>query len=193
MDTVQRVLPLLLSLVGLEGAVQCFQVCKSWRGELKAGGFCNRTVQLGSALVEGGNAESLRQNSLRRLDASSDDAERALCLDGGAFLDKYEEWEWQGSHKYEEWLQAASQEPDASFLSRGAASTAQCLGLQLVRWVGKPQGRFPGLYTLPGHVRFVSTVALSRDGKRAVSGSESHDTLVKIWNTETGAEVCSLE
>jgi WD40 repeat protein len=91
----------------------------------------------------------------------------------------------------QEWLQAASQEPDASFLSRGAASTAQSLGLALVQWGCKPQGRYPGSYTLPGHSSTVESVALSRDGKRAVSGSQ--DKLVKIWDTETGAEVSSLE
>jgi hypothetical protein len=187
MDTVRRVLSLLLPLVGLEGGIQCFHVCKSWRCELEALGFCNKTVQLCSALAEGGDAESLRQNSQRRLNASTDDAERALCLAGGAFLEKSEEWE--GS--LQEWLQAASQEPDESLLSRGAASTAQSLGSALVQWVGRPQGRYPGSYTLPGHARNVSTVALSRGGKRAVSGS--HDNFVKIWNTETGAEVRSLE
>ena len=34
----------------------------------------------------------------------------------------------------------------------------------------------------------VRSVAFSRDGKRIVSGS--YDELVKIWNSETGAEVC---
>jgi len=188
MDTVQRVLPLLLPLVGPEGTVQCFHVCKSWRGELKAGGFCSMTAHLCSTLAGGGDAERLGQNARRRLIASSgDDAERVLCLDGGAFLDKSEGLEGN----MQEWLQAASQEPDASFLSRGAASTAQSLGLTLVQWVCKPQGRYPGLYTLPGHSDRVNAVALSRDGKRAVSAS--HDRLVKIWNAETGAEVSSLE
>jgi WD40 repeat protein len=37
----------------------------------------------------------------------------------------------------------------------------------------------------------VDSVALSRDGKRAASGSS--DKFVKIWNAETGAEVSSLE
>ena len=130
------------------------------------------------------------QNSLRRLNTSSGDAERALCLDGVAFLNQ-----WQGREgDMREWLQAASQEPDASFLSRGAASTAQSLGIALVQWVGKPQGRYPRTYALPDHsngVHRVHTVALSRDGKRAASGSE--DNFVKIWNAETGAEVSSLE
>ena len=181
--TLQRVLPLLLPLVGPEGAVQCFHVCTSWRGELKAGGFCNTTVQLCSALAGGGDARRLR-----RLNARTDvDAERALCLDGRSFLAK--SFGWRGS--LQEWLQAASQEPDASFLSQGAASTAQSLGLSLVQWVGKPQGRYPGSYSLPGHSSQVYTVALSRDGKRAASGSV--DTLVKIWNAETGAEVSILE
>ena len=188
MDTVQRVLPLLLPLVGPAETVQCFHVCKSWRGELVAGGFCNTTSHLCSVLAGGGHAERLQQNALRRLDVSSGvDAERALCLDGGVFLAK--SLGWKGS--LPEWLQAASQEPDASFLSRGAASTAQSLGLELVQWVGKPQGRYSGPYTLPGHSGRVYAVALSRDGKRAASASM--DMLVKIWNAETGAEVSFLQ
>jgi len=189
MDTVQRVLPLLLLFVGPEGTVRCFHVCKVWRGELEAGGFCNTTAHLCSTLAEGGDAERLRQNAQWRSNARSGvDAERAL--DGGAFLAKSLGWAWS----LQEWLQAASQEPDASFLSLGAASTAQSLGLALVEWVGKPQGRYPGLsYVLPGHSDTVKTVtvALSRDGKRAASASASPkpDRLVKIWNAETGAEV----
>jgi len=105
-----------------------------------------------------------------------------LCLDGGAFLEKSEGWK---GGSLQEWLQAASQEPDESFLSRGAASTAQSLGLTLVQWVGKPQGRYPESCTLPGHSDWVQNVALSRDGKRAASGSED----VKIWNAATGTEV----
>jgi len=232
------------------------QVCKAWRRELEAWGFCGKTAHLCAALARGEDAARLRQNALRRLNASSGvDAERALCLDGGAFPDKSEGWtgsvqaslqaarglysrtaklcstlagggdaerlqqnarrrlnastdvdaaramcldggaflEKSAGRKgnLQEWLQAASQEPDASFLSRGAASTAQSLGLALVRWAGKPQGRYPGSYTLPGHSDIVHTVALSRDGRRAASGS--WDTFVKIWNTETGAEVSSLE
>jgi len=139
MDTVQRVLPLLLPLLGPEGTAQCFHVCKSWRGELEAGGFCNTTVQLCLALAGGRDAGRLQQNVLQRLDVTTDeDAERALCVIG--FLAQ-----WLGrTGSPQEWLQAASQEPDASFLSRGAASTALCLGLALVRWVGKPQGMYPG-------------------------------------------------
>jgi WD40 repeat protein len=138
-------------------------------------------------LAGGGDAQRLRQNALRRLNAISGvDAER-VCLDGCAFLAK--SLGWKGN--LQEWLQAASQEPDASFLSRGAASTAQSLGLALLQWVGKPQGRYPDSYTLPGHSDQVFGMALSRDGKRAVSGSD--DTLVKIWNAETGAEVSSHE
>jgi WD40 repeat protein len=162
-------------------------VCKPWRRELEARGFCGKTVQLCLELAGGGDAGRLQQNALRRLDASTDDAERALCLDGGAFMAKSEGWK----RTLQEWLQAASQEPDASFLSRGAASTAQSLGLALVQWGCKPQGRYPGSYTLPGHSSIVNMVALSRDGTRAASGSQ--DKLVKIWDTETGAEVISLE
>jgi WD40 repeat protein len=162
-------------------------VCKPWRRELEARGFCGRTVHLCSALTGGGDAGRLQQNALRRLNSSTDDAERALCLDGGAFLAK--SLGWKGT--LQEWLQAASQEPDASFLSRGATSTAQSLGLALVQWGCKPQGRYPGSYTLPGHSSTVYSVALSRDGMRAASVSQ--DKLVKIWETGTGAEVSSLE
>ena len=166
------------------------QVCKSWRRELEARGFCRRTIQLCSALAEDVDADSLRQNALLRLHASSGvDAERADIerADGGAFLERSEGREGN----LQQWLQAASQEPDASFLSRGAASTAQSLGLVLVRWAGKPQERYPGSYSLAGHSSMVQSVALSRDGKRAASAS--HDMLVKIWNAETGAEVSIFE
>jgi hypothetical protein len=164
------------------------QVCKSWRGELETRGFCGKTAHLCLELTGSMDAARLGQNALRRLNASTtDDAERALCLDGGAFLEKW--FGWTGP--LQEWLQAASQEPDASFLSRGAASTAQSLGLALVEWVGKPQGRYPESYALTGHSKRAHTVALSRNGTRAASGS--FDKLVKIWNAETGAEVSSLE
>jgi len=164
------------------------QVCKPWRWELLARGFCGKTSHLCSALVEVWDAERLAENVRRRLITSTDDdAERALCLDGGAFLNK-----WLGLEgDMREWLQAASQEPDASFLSRGAASTAQALGMELVQWVGKPQGRYPGWHAPTGHSNVLPSVALSRDGKRAASASG--DKFVKIWNAETGTEVSSLE
>jgi len=43
--------------------------------------------------------------------------------------------------------------------------------------------------TLTGHSGSVISVAFSPDGTRVISGSD--DKLVKIWDTETGAEVCS--
>ena len=186
-DTLQQVLALVLGRVELEGALQFYFVCRAWRRELEARGFCSKTVQLCSALAEGGGGESLRQNAQRRLDVSTADAERALCLDGGAFLAKSARWKGNA----QEWMQWASQEPDASFLSRGAASTAHSLGLPLVQWIGKPQGRYPGLHTLTGHSDDVQSVAVSPDGKIVVSGSD--DSLVKIWSAETGAEVSVLD
>jgi len=45
------------------------------------------------------------------------------------------------------------------------------------------------VHTLRGHTGAVYAVAISRDGKRIVSGSE--DNLVKIWDATTGAEVSS--
>ena len=46
------------------------------------------------------------------------------------------------------------------------------------------------VFKLAGHSGPVDVVAFSPDGNRVVSGS--HDNLVKIWNTETGAEVSSF-
>jgi hypothetical protein len=167
-DTLQRMLPLVLELLEPEGAALCFYGCKAWRREMEARGFCNRTVQLCSALA----ARGAGQNALRRLTGT---------ILGDTFLQK-----WVGrTASLRDGLQAAYQEPDASFLSRGAASTALCLGLTLVQWCGKPQGVHPN--TLSGHGDHVNSVALSSDGKRVASGSR--DRLVKMWNAATGAEV----
>ena len=43
---------------------------------------------------------------------------------------------------------------------------------------------------LKGHSDMVKSVAISPDGTRIVSGS--WDKLVKIWDTQTGAEVSSF-
>jgi eukaryotic-like serine/threonine-protein kinase len=47
------------------------------------------------------------------------------------------------------------------------------------------------LLTLKGHTDVVSTVAVSTDGKRIVSGS--CDGIVKVWDAETGKEIHSLK
>jgi len=78
----------------------------------------------------------LRQKAQWRVDSSTGD-EKTGWLDASVFLGKVLGRKG-GMHM---WLQAASQEPDASFLSRGSKSTAPVLGLRLVQWVGKPQGR----------------------------------------------------
>jgi WD40 repeat protein len=44
--------------------------------------------------------------------------------------------------------------------------------------------------TLTGHTDTVRSVAISRDGTCIVSGSR--DTLLKIWNSATGAEVSTF-
>ena len=191
-DTLQRVLPLVLKRVGLEERAQCFWVCKSWRRELEAWGVCSKTLQLCSTLAEGAEdsdrvAELLGQHAQQRLDASTGEPERSMCLDTIAFLQRSRGWE--GS--LPAWLQAASQEPDANFLSRGAASTAKVLGVPLVRWVGKPQGRVPGSYTPAGHSGDVISLSFSWDGKWVATGSE--DSLMKIWDVATGAEVSIFE
>ena len=162
-------------------------MCRSWRRELEARGVCSKTAQLCSTLAESGDIERLRQNAQQRLDASFDE-ERAICLDADVFLQRrwgvYTTCRGGSLH---DWLQAASQEPAASFLSRGAVSTAQVLGLPLVQWVGKPQELDPVSYTLAKHSRALQTIAFSPDGKLVTSSSK--DALVKIWNAQTGAEV----
>ena len=70
-DTLQRVLPLLLERVELEGAAQSSRVCISWRKELVARGFCSPTVQLCSSLAESGDFPRLWKSALQRLDASN--------------------------------------------------------------------------------------------------------------------------
>ena len=194
-DTLQQVLPLVLERMGPERGALCFLVCKAWRRELEARGFCIMTVNLCSLLAKGVNNEHLRQSAQRRLDTSTGEAERALCLDANAFLERSRGWygSLEGSlGSLADWLQAASQEPDASFLSRGAASTARALGLPLVRWVGKPQRRGPGSYTPTGNATgWPVGMAFSADGTRVVTWSL--DGLVKIWITETGAKVSILE
>ena len=192
-DTLQRVLPLLLERSEPEGTTpsilpQFFRLCKSWELELEARGVCRKTVQLCSALSTSQEFEDfdrLRESAERRAAEDRDELgfERSIWLDTMSFLEK--SWRWEGS--LHEWLQRASQEPDASFLSGGAASTAEALGLPLVRWVDKPQGQYPESETLAGHAKQVSLVALSPDGMRVVSGSD--DNLLRIWDTATGAEV----
>ncbi|KAJ1491397.1 quinon protein alcohol dehydrogenase-like superfamily [Baffinella frigidus] len=182
-DTLQRLLPLLLERVEPEGAALLLDVCKEWRREMEARGFCSKTVQLCSALAGGGDFQSLGQIALRRLHASTGDAERTFYIEARAFLQR----SCGGEGGLREWLQAASQEPDASFLSKGAASTAESLGLLLVQWAGKPQGGSPAEgCPLAGHGDDVTSVAVSPDGKRFASGS--NDTLVKIWAADSGAE-----
>ena len=200
-DTLQRVLPLVLERVGPAGGVRCFLVCKAWRSELEERGFCSKTVQLCSAIAEESAEvwplERLGQCAERRLGASSGETEEAMCSDAISFLERWMGWVGSLPHSLPEWLQAASQEPDANFFSRGAASTAQALGLPLVQWVGKPQWRDPESYDLAGHSNIVNLGKFYPDGKLVVTLGEiftgtSRDP-VKIWNAATGAEVSTLE
>jgi len=215
-ETLQKILPLVLEHVGVAGVAAgdfvwpFLLTCRAWRRELEARGFCRTTWQLCSTLtaknLAARNNEDdhdrevrricarLARNALQRpplslgtVAACQGNLERtpsSLLLDANAFLQR--SWGW-GATTVHEYLQAASQEPDTSFLSRGAVSTAQILGLPLVQWAGKPQGRYPGLCTLDGHWSHVRAVAFSDDGMRVVSGS--NDGSVKLWNAQTGAEV----
>jgi len=194
-DTLQRILPILVELFEEEPEVVWlfFQTCRSWRQDLEAWGFCHKTFQLCSTLAHGGKLEHLGKIAQQRLSASNGQLERDIFSDVNAFLQRawgskesLHQWDMLG-----QWLQAASQEPEASFLSRGAASTAQIFRLPVVQWVNKPEGRYPCFCTLSGHSQeyhaWVQAVAFSLDGKRVVSGAG--DNLLKIWDVQTGAEV----
>ena len=193
-DTLQRVLPFVVEHVGAVAVWRCSQACKPWRLELEARGFCHKTVFLCLTLLHFDfedfkhfeEFEQLQQDVLRRLTASSGEAERAVRLDANEFLQRV----WGRECSLHQWLQAASQEPGASFLSRGASSTAQILGLRLVQWVDKPEGRHPGVSTLMDHGKRVTSVAFSPDGTRIVSASD--DGLVRIGDVATGALVSSF-
>jgi len=185
-DTLQRMLPFVVEHVGAAAVLRCSQACKPWRLELEARGFCHKTLRLCLTLAQGEEFEHLQRNMLQRLNASSGQAERAVWSDVNAFLQRSSGWEGSLHQR----LQAASQEPGASFLSRGASSTAQILGLPLVQWVGKPEGRYPCVCTLMAHGGEVNSVAFSLNGSRIVSGSR--DGVVRIWDVATGALVSSF-
>ena len=203
-DTLQRVLPFVLGRRALGGAAQCYQICRPWRQQLEARGFCNKTFQLCSKLAaepleaagdqeEKNEYDPMRsqltrpaQKALQRLNASTREAERAMCLASNAFVQRsWGQWAWKDD--LQEWLQAASQECAASFLSRGAASTAQFIGWPLIQWTGKPEGRYPGFCTLAGHISPATSAAFSPDGKRVVTGAM--DCTVKMWDAALGTQV----
>jgi len=180
-DTLRRLLPFLVEHVGPEAVLLLFQTCKPWRDELEARGFCHRTLQLCWTLasVNGAPPEEDADPDeeapevcmlFARLgrNFSPDASTGAWMLEANALLQRC----WGARASLHEWLQRASQEPSTSSFdqygqscfSRGAASTAQVLGLKLVQWVGKPEWRYPGIATLTGHSGVVTSVACSADG-----------------------------
>lgn len=194
-DTLQRVLPFVLANSEPEHQALCFRACKTWKVVMEAQGVCRRTLPLCAALAQDNTNQRKRLSmSFTYVKDLTWAARMAFPLDASAFLQR-----WWGTFSHpitpprgtlREWLQAASQEPDASFLSNGAASTALALGLPLIHWVGKPQGRFAnGVAAFEGHSSEVSAVAFSPDGKRIVTGSTQGR--LKIWDAATGAEVSS--
>ena len=193
-DTLQRILPSILEHVGPDVLWPCFRTCRAWRRELEGRGFCRRTWQLCSTGATGSHNSAwvdcmkmrLEHNGLRHLDASTLTAEQVPWFDANAFMQR---WNWEGT--LHERLQAASQEPDASFLSKGAASTAEILGLPLVQWAGKPQERYRGLCTLTRSGRERCVVAVSPDGKQIVSGSDEKE--LTLWDAERGGTVRTSE
>jgi len=82
----------------------------------------------------------------------------------------------------DEWMQLASQEPDAGWLCKGVSKmNLEGMGKSLMRQVvGKPQDFSMLLDTLKGHSDMVYSVAWSPDGETIASGSI--DTTVRMWS-----------
>jgi hypothetical protein len=164
-----------------------YQTCKTWRKQLSDDGFSMRTFSLCRALADGNSPQTLQRVQAtigRQLGRLPDQDERAWWLDARSLVQRCNSPGGPGN--VWSWLQAASQEPDGP-LSKQAADTAEMLGWDLVCWPDKPRVRFPGLCTLTGHSREVTSVAYSPDGKHIVSGSA--DQTVKVWDSQTGKEV----
>ena len=66
----------------------------------------------------------------------------------------------------------------------------QVLGLPLLDWVGKPQGRAPEEYVYEGHPDDIFSVAFSPDGTHV--NSISTDLTLRIWSAATGDAVSYL-
>ena len=185
-----------------------YRACKSLRNDLVGQGFCMKTFSLCRALASAsvrtaveGEMASHREDDKRRTE-TFERLQRTIAIQIGRSPNQDERTWWLDARSLVQrcnspggpgnvwsWLQAASQEPDGP-LSRQAAATAKILRQRLVRWPDKPRVRFPGLCTLAGHSREVTSVAYSPDGKHIVSGS--YDKTVKIWDSSTGKEVSVL-
>lgn len=65
--------------------------------------------------------------------------------------------------------------------------------VMLVCWHGTTRGQQPRLelFLQTGHTNFHSSVAMSADGKYAVTGS--YDGTAILWDTATGKNRCSAQ
>ena len=76
--------------------------------------------------------------------------------------------------------------------------SSQILGLQLLDWVGKPQGRAPEQYVYEGHTDKIFSVAFSPDGAHvtSISTDRLHSRLARssmsIWSAATGNAVSAF-
>jgi WD40 repeat protein len=83
-----------------------------------------------------------------------------------------------------------SGKPDIQDLLRQVCEKAPCPWLRPIRASLTPPGG-PLIRTLEGHTGGISAVAVTPDGRRAVSGSE--DRTLRLWDLESGQTIRTLE
>jgi len=81
-------------------------------------------------------------------------------------------------------------EPEIRSMLKQAYTSKQCTWLHPLTASLTPPGG-PLIRTLEGHTDFVNTVAVTRDGSRAISASD--DNTLKVWDLETGEHIRTLE
>ncbi len=83
------------------------------------------------------------------------------------------------------WQQGANQ-PTESVVARRAASMQTRRPRPWFRWINRPREPSACLFTLLGHTFWISSVAFTSDGRRAVSSAGLAGRVIKVWNAGNG-------
>jgi len=194
---------------------KCCRVCTAWQKDLEGPqqgqgddalvdyGLATLCSVLAAGGVRGGVDEVMRR--ILRHNPSGIYADLGRMDQVRRFVQRHQDSEIKS---VDEWMQVASQEPDAGWLCKAVSkSKLEGRGKSLIRQVvGKPQdfGKVVdrlghsgpvdsvafGKLSL-GHSGPVESVAFSPDQKYVASGGGG-DGSVRIWEVATGREVCSL-